>query len=367
METEKPKTEPKRETAQTDKQGGEFQTQEAAPPPISEPIHSEAEEHDAEEPKAEIDREQDEKFDSIGQQTKWMEQQTGWMAEQTKLIRRQFWAALVLGVFTFGVLIAHGWIMSGQLDSMNSSSKQTQDLIEATRGTANASQSVAEQNKELVRHAGEQANASRTLADASQTQAKAATDQAKASQTQAETAKQSIGIAASAASAAQQSAKIAQESMVVSTRPYVIASISPLTAVVAGETIKVSVQFSNDGNSPAEVTAVMHFVLLNDPLPPKKLLITDPDTFSMGTYYQATVVPPHRDRGIMISAGKPFTADDIKAITHLDKWLIFYGEGSYKGVGGKYPIEICLLYHYNPSTGESTWHDCLKVPYPLTP
>ncbi|HEY0375989.1 MAG TPA: hypothetical protein VGC87_03445 [Pyrinomonadaceae bacterium] len=200
METEKPNTDPKREIAQTDKQGGESQEKPAAPPPISEPVHSETKGREAEEPKEQVDRKQNEELASIAAQTKWMEQQTGWMAQQTKFIRRQFWAALALGVLTFLVLFYQAWTMGGQLESMNSSSNQTQDMIRATQRLANSSentaaqykdiaestkkqadastiqanvsQGVAEQNKELVRHAGEQARASAIQANASQLQAR---------------------------------------------------------------------------------------------------------------------------------------------------------------------------------------------------
>jgi hypothetical protein len=174
METQKPDTEPKRETTETEEQGGESQPQEATPLPVAEPAHSEAKERDAEEAKDITDREQDEAIDELAVNTKLIAQQTKWEKMQGQWVRNQFWASATLGVLTLLVLAYQSVMISGQLESMQSSSNQTQEMIRAMQKQANASQdtaaatkSVAEQQSGLAKSAEMQANASQTQANAS--------------------------------------------------------------------------------------------------------------------------------------------------------------------------------------------------------
>jgi hypothetical protein len=144
MGAEKSNAKPKRETANTEKQGGKPQKVKAAPLPVVESAHSKAKGRNAEEAKDKTDREQDEALDSIADQTVWMERQTKWMEEQVRWTRNQFWAALALGVFTLFVLAYQSVTMSGQLEAMNSGSAQTQEMIAAMQKQAKATEQTAE-------------------------------------------------------------------------------------------------------------------------------------------------------------------------------------------------------------------------------
>jgi hypothetical protein len=178
--------------------------------------------------------------------------------------RLQAWLPLVISLLTLVVIIIHAYfynkqwqamtrqseimgrqseLMAKQLEAMNGSSNQTNDLIAATRETANASQSVAEQNKELVKHAGEQAAASQT--------------QAKASVAQADVAKQSLGAAQSSARAAERSSDTASQALSAGERAYIGVDNVGLVGPPIGQHPKISVTFVNGGKTPAS-----HFIAI---------------------------------------------------------------------------------------------------------
>ncbi len=204
------------------------------------------------------------------------------------------------------------------------------DSAKAAKDSAAAANMLTEQNKELIGAAKTQANASMSQANTSDVTAKSA----------------------------QRSAEIAREAMIVTSRPYVVAFAEPFGRLEANQVAELSVRFVNDGNSPAEVTTMMQFVFSDSPaFTPTALVKADANEFSMIRYFQPTVVAPHREVSETVTSGLSLTTKDFEAIRKFEKWLIFYGQGSYKGVGGPYPINICRMYHYDSSTDREHWSD----------
>lgn len=221
---------------------------------------------------------------------------------------------------------------------MESGSQQTQDLINATRETAGASQSVAEQNRELVAHAGEQAKALTTQAAASQTQANA-------SVAQAEAAKQSVAAARSAADATRRSVEVAQEALRLGHRPSVGAVTITMAEFTPGKVGRVTIQYQNTGTTPAlnasaMTTVNIRFVDYPDPKP--SALIT-------GIPSRATIAINARRfaNGYTL---KPLSLEIIDAIKQGKRWFFVYSSLTYEdGRGGKFFTHYCG--RYNPDLG----------------
>jgi hypothetical protein len=218
-------------------------------------------------------------------------------------------------------------VMRGQLESMNSSSQQTQDLINATRETANASQSVAEQNKELVAHAGEQAAASQT--------------QANAAVAQAEVARQALGTAASSAQATKRSAETAEKALIFGIRPQIGIETNLVGSFAADKPTWIELRFFNEGNSAGVVTGTVSVIISNQPIPP-------PTNICRDVPIQITVYP-HKERIIKLPSNRAFTTQEIDAITNINsdkrQYLFVCGEETYGGtVGGIYILTLCNVY-----------------------
>lgn len=225
-----------------------------------------------------------------------------------------------------------GNIMQRQLDAFRESSiqttNQTNDLIAATRETANASQSVAEQNKDLVKHAGEQANASQTQAAASVTQAEAARQSARATEL---------------------TAGITQKSFYIGERPYVWVREMTMSGLAAGQQPKIEVVFENAGRTPA-----LNFLQQTEFAPSPQPLA---DILGYG---QVTTSP---SQGFIPAGGAiskthtnpiPIDESDVERINSGKVFLYFYGIATYDdGSGQKHTLKFCGLYVPSRNTFQS--------------
>jgi hypothetical protein len=289
METQKPDAQPERETAKTEKQGGESQKGPAAPPPVTEPPHSEAKERDAEEAKDKTDRAQDEAIDELAENTKLIAQQTKWEKMQGQWTRNQFWAALGLGMLTLCVLFYQSVMMSGQLESMKSSSDQTQEMIRAMQKQANASQDLASTSATQARAMQGQLDAmqaqadtlkasleeTRKAANAATTQANASQTQAKASVAQAEVARQALGATQSSARATEQTSQIAANSFALTQQPNVQLVDPTISALEAEKHPVFTALIMNSGAAPINSVISLSKLYISPTRPPLNFPIWD--------------------------------------------------------------------------------------------
>jgi hypothetical protein len=319
---------PVEETTKANEQDSEGEAGASASPSVNSPDDAHTEEPNPAASYDETDRKQDKAINELAEQTKWIKLQTVF--------------SIILGALTLGVLVYHGIVMRnqskamteqtavmrGQLESMNSSSQQTQDLINATRETANASQSVAEQNKELVRHAGEQAAASQA--------------QANVSIVQAETGKQAAIAAQTSARATELGADIAQKSFYIGERPYVAVSDMNLLNFTPGQTPSVEVMYENTGRTPA--LEFLH----------QALIVSVPQPLADIAGYGPVVTRPSKG---FIAAGQskrqvitnpsaiPIGGNDVELIKSGKLLLYVYGMATYKdGIGKPHMLQFCGLY-----------------------
>lgn len=222
--------------------------------------------------------------------------------------------------------------------SARENAEQTNRLVNASERLADTTKNTLEESKRVNKEASDRAD--RTT--------KATEMQANASMSQANTS--------------EASAKIARDALVTTNRPYVTAFVVPFAGLEIGELVQNSVKFANDGNGPAQVSARTQFVLSDLPVCPAGIVKATPQQFGMITSLQPSPVSQHREIQAVISSGIPLSEADMKAIKNADKFLLFYGEGSYTGLGGEVPIKWCSQYFWNPSESRGGWRDCLVLP-----
>jgi hypothetical protein len=226
-------------------------------------------------------------------------------------------------------------IMKGQLESMNSGSAQTQQMIaamqkqaDATTTQADTALAVAEQNKELVTHAGEQA---------------------KASLAQAEAAKQSVGAAQASARAAQLGAQVASESFYIGDRPYVFAGNMVIEKFDVGVKPRIGVVFTNSGKTPAiDFRFAGKASIGREPSPakdsPSGVCCFEPTLKQLPTGSLTTLPAGEKVAAVIELEGEldKATIDDIK---DGKRFLFVYGIASYKdGLGKPHDLKFCSLY-----------------------
>jgi hypothetical protein len=224
-------------------------------------------------------------------------------------------------------------IIQKQLDAFKESSSQTtnqaNDLIIATRDTANASQSVAEQNVELVRHAGEQAQASLTQADA---------------------ARRAVAAAQRSAAATEQGVRRATQSAQMEVRPILsIKYISLEEAVSSGANPVIArVGIENSGRTPAVKTKVYFTsAFSNGPEPPT---FPPPDGEP-----DEVVISPNMTVIIHVPTAK-LSDQEREYIDEHKPPLIVWGRIGYEDIfGHRYYTEVCFE---NLSADKTTFHGC---------
>jgi hypothetical protein len=350
METQNSETKPIQETTQTEKQGGESQEDEAASLPIAEPTHGETKAQEAEERRDETDREKDKAFNKLAdaeeQQTKWEKMQGEWTRNGAAM-------TALLSLLTLFVLFHQACTLSKQLESMQSSSKDTQEMIRAMQKQAEAShdiaaatskqadasitqakasETIAGQNKELVGHAGEQAKAMQT--------------QALASMAQAEAAKQSIGVAQITAKAAERSADMAAKSLR-GERPVIFFKTVGIKTLAPNQPAHIDVRLRNSGK-----TTARHIALETD-----FILMVIP--FSNALKYHGNsandafdITLPAGDE-MTLNVWTQFSIEEIQfnAIKSGIIKFFFYGRGQYTDdFGGNFTFTFCHVYDPETST-----------------
>lgn len=207
-------------------------------------------------------------------------------------------------------------VMMKQLESMNSSSRQTDRLIQAN-------ELLAEQNRQLVEHAGEQAKA----------------------------IKQSVIAAQASARAAEKGAQIAQESFYIGDRPYVIAKNAFTDELAAGASPRVTVHFVNTGKTPA-LDAQFYAIVSVESLP-KPDLINERDVVSDSMRGLAYPSMPEGSKGVLAAGeeiqiaqgGKELSATLVQEINGGKVFLFVWGAALYKdGLGKSHTLRFCLFY-----------------------
>lgn len=295
---------------------------------VTESVNNRAEQSNPTDTEEETDRKQDESIASLAEQTEWI-------ARQTKWIKYQVLAASFLGAVTLGVLIYHGWIMrrqsqamsdqtaimKGQLESMNSSSGQTQQMIAAMQKQADAStsqagtsQALAEQNKELV--AGSLAQAE----------------------------------------AANKSAEIAQQSFYIGDRPYLVAGFASIDKFEPGETPMISFAVKNAGKTPALNVRVGVVVSVENVASPNierirrmsmaEVQSMDAQTLPYPSMPEGSSMFLPANEGIGMEARGPVLNPMlIEDIRNMKRFLFFWGFASYKdGLQRLHTLKFCLFY-----------------------
>jgi hypothetical protein len=333
MDTKEPELQPIRETTQpNEKEPNEDHADKTAAPPMIQLVNTEAEKPNTDQTEEETDRKQDESIASLAEQTDWI-------AKQTKWIKYQVVASSLLGAITLAVLVYHGLIMGrqsqamsdqtaimkGQLESMNSGSVQTQQMItamqkqaEAATSQATTSQALTEQNKDLVA----------------------------ASLIQAEAARQSVGAAQASARAAEKGAQIAQESFYIGDRPYVIIKNFLPDPLDTEKRWSAVLLFSNTGKTPAidleirvnvsvgphpfpDMTADSDVLIGNEPSLPatRGILGAGVDTYGVA------------------ETNKPLSKASIDEIKSGKLFLVVFGDSNYKdSLGKQHMLTFCAIY-----------------------
>jgi hypothetical protein len=257
---------------------------------------------------------------------------------------------LLTGVIAIATVLYCGF--SGwQLYVIHSGGEDTRKLAQAAKEQANTMQAQLKTMQDQANSMRVQTNTlseslieTRKSVNASEKQADASLSQANTSQ--------------ASARAAQESARIAQESMVASSRPYVTAVVGEFSVSDPGEVVKVQVKFVNDGNSPAEVTALMQLRLLDFPLSPGHIIRADSNQFSSVMSIQPSTIPPHKEINANVYSNVSLTPSEWEQVKAYKKFLIIYGEGSASGLGGKVPVRFCVGFVYDPN--HSSWLNCVR-------
>jgi hypothetical protein len=333
METENPDTKPERETSKTEKQGGESQQGPAALPPVAEPTHSEAKVQDADKARDEADGEEEKAFKKLADAE---EQQTKWERMQGEWTRIGAVTTAALSLLTFLLLFHQTCTLSKQLDAMQSSSKDTQEMIRAMQKQADASRDTAERQRDIVEQMGRQADATVNAADAATKQANASQTQANASVTQAEAAKQAVGVARITARAAERSAEIAS----VGERAVIFMKSMDVEGVEAERPIRFRVVFVNNGRIPAQNFYIETTAYWGRKPPPEPLNIGSPPN----TVREQMFIAPQGTREIVFTH-PGFSAAQTEHIREGRLLLYLFGRGQYEDAFGRtWVIEFCGKY-----------------------
>jgi len=298
-------------------------------PSVAESVNSKTEHQGATESEEETDRKQNESIASLAEQTTWI-------AKQTKWIRYQVVASTFLGAVTLGVLIYHGWvmrrqsqamtdqtaIMKGQLESMNSASGQTQQMIAAMQKQANAaasqagtSQALAEQNKDLV------------------------------------------GAAVAQAAAARKSTEIAQQSFYIGDRPYVSAKNVVIDKFEPGVVPTITTFFENNGKTPAlDIQFGVLVTVDKQPQPDlqRYIRMSEAELIALDVKHSPYKVAMPYGSKVFLAAGEktfgdrrgpeltPSLIDDIK---NEKLYLLVWGGSVYTdGLGRAHRLKFCFFY-----------------------
>lgn len=154
-----------------------------------------------------------------------------------------------------------------------------------------------------------------------------------AMQTQANASEKQADTSQVSASAAEQSAKIASQSMIATTRPYMGIGLQ-LTSLNPDEPMKADVTYYNEGNSSAEI-GLEYEIRLDTAIANMR--------YETKAVLKPIVVLPRMSRIVKIQSATLSKAR-VEAVKDGKLYLFFYGRGSYKGLGGPYPIDVCLVY-----------------------
>jgi hypothetical protein len=335
METEKPDAQPEREIGKTEEQGGESQKGPAAPLPVAESPHSEAKVQDANKGRDETDREKDKAFNKLADAE---EQQTKWERMQGEWTRNQAVATAALGLLTFLLLFHQTCTLSKQLEAMQSSSKDTQEMIRAMQKQADATRDTAERQRDIVEQMERQANASVDAANAATKQANASQTQANVSVAQAETAKQAASAAQVSARATEQSVQVAEQAMITGNRAYLSFEETGINDFVADQPNTPYIVWSNDGNSSAEISGLIQFGLHPTTAP----ICNFNDGNSAP--FPRLVISPHKQRRQRFRIAG-LSATQIKDVENLRQYFVMCGRANYVTLGKSYTFDFCSYYH----------------------
>lgn len=324
---DKDKSEPIRNATGADKRHAESQPNNSTAPPIAESVNRKTQQPNSANSEEETDRKQDQSIALLADQTEWISKQTKW-------IKYQVVASSFLGAVTLGVLLYHGWIMrrqslamadqtaimKGQLDSMNSGSSQTQQMITAMQKQADASaaqaatsQALADQNKDLI--------------TATLHQAEAAT----------------------------RSAQIAQQSFYIGDMPYLHAT-AVLDRFEVGVKPNIVVTIENLGKTPALDFQLAAMVSVSNTPKPDLTHMDSPVRLAENLQqlpYAALVAT--EDPRTFLAAGAKLrgeirgpepTASLINDIKQFRQYIFVWGAGNYKdGLGRHHRLYFCFFYN----------------------
>jgi hypothetical protein len=168
---------------------------------------------------------------------------------------------------------------------------------------------------------------------------------------------------------AREQARTAREAMVATSRPYLSVSISagqPM-GVEVNKPVETTLILVNDGATPASDVVIRAQYRFSDSpsWPYEKGWVDAPsqDDFSFPNALLPTSIAPHDKMPLTLKSGRGLTPEDLALLRGLDikHNLIVYGEGTYIGLGGVYPISFCFHYSYNRLTQESSWPECLNL------